>query len=390
MDQSLLARLDPELLEALADMVAKRLRNPSIGLLTIGTLTRAADGTTKASDVQLETDQDREQLDRILRGEAPPPAGTKLIKAAVDLESQIAVFLGERKRTPETFRQNESTLRRYLACAEKAGFPADSRQALAAFKNEMKANGLKPRTINLNLSRIGAFIGWANAHGLADSNPVSRAVKMAPDADTVEVIEPYSRAEVQAFIDRLCLDPSDGHFEARHWYIALLVASGARANEVASLRCVDVQTEGNIVYIDIGKEGNRQVKNKSSVRRVPVIDALAEPLLDHAAGLVADGHDLLFPFWAARRPGGSAGHWARGWLDGGIHRIRHSVATELRDAGVIETVAAEVLGHTLGSSLSFGLYAGRSPLATLKDALEKSVGTAYRWPNVPGNAEEPR
>ena len=108
--RDLLSQLDPDLLEALADMVAKRLPNPSIGLLTIQTLTRSADGTTKVSGVELETEQDREQLEKIIQGVAAPPVGTKVLKAAVDLEAQVSVFLGERKRTPDGRQDSQAPL----------------------------------------------------------------------------------------------------------------------------------------------------------------------------------------------------------------------------------------------------------------------------------------
>jgi integrase len=256
---------------------------------------------------------------------------------------------------------------------------------LAAFKAELKANKLKARSVNLNLSRVGAFLSWAEAHGMVDANPMSKAIRASVDEDDIEVIEPYTRAEIQSFIDRLQLDLNDPHFEARHWIVALLSVTGGRLNEIASLRTVDVQLDAGVTYIDIGREGGRQTKNKSSNRRVPIIKALAEPLMEYAAGLVAANEERLFPMWAGRRPGMSAGHWLRGWLAGKVHRIRHSVATELRDAGIQETLAAEVLGHTTGTTLSYGLYSGRSPLPTLLDVLERSVGTAYRWPNLGAN-----
>jgi integrase len=328
-----------------------------------------------------------------MRGDAAPPPGTKILKPAVDLEAMIPAYLGEKKRGIEAQQQITSTLQRFLACAEKAGLPADSRQASAAFKAELRAKGLKPQSVNFNLGKVSAFLKWCVAHGYCDSNPAG-ALKMPADDDAVEKLEPYSRAEVQGFLDRLCLDPTGPHFEPRHWYLALLIATGARSNEIASLRLVDVQrTPAGIVYVDIAKDGNRKVKNKMSIRQTPIIDALAEPLFEHVAGMVAAGEQLLFPFWTAARPGHSAGHWARPWLGGKVHRLRHSVATGLRDSGVVETVAAECLGHSKGTTMSFGLYAGRSPLATLKDALEKAA-TLYRWPvaagqNVPANIGEP-
>jgi hypothetical protein len=57
-----------------------------------------------------------------------------------------------------------------------------------------------------------------------------------------------------------------------------------------------------------------------------------------------------------------------------FHSIRKLVATQLEQAGVAESTAADLLGHDRrGATMSFGLYSGGSSMEQKRAAIEKLV-----------------
>lgn len=53
-----------------------------------------------------------------------------------------------------------------------------------------------------------------------------------------------------------------------------------------------------------------------------------------------------------------------------FHSIRKTVATSLKDAGVLEAVAADIIGHD-HETMTYGLYTGTSSVGVMSEALEK-------------------
>jgi integrase len=53
-----------------------------------------------------------------------------------------------------------------------------------------------------------------------------------------------------------------------------------------------------------------------------------------------------------------------------FHSIRKTVATMLENAGVIENVAADIIGHDK-PTMTYGLYSGGNSLKVKREAIEK-------------------
>ena len=70
-----------------------------------------------------------------------------------------------------------------------------------------------------------------------------------------------------------------------------------------------------------------------------------------------------------------SGAWYRQWrrklgIPKDFHGLRHTWETALRDAGVSETLAAELAGHAKGETQSFSRYAKTGHLENLREAIE--------------------
>jgi integrase len=71
-----------------------------------------------------------------------------------------------------------------------------------------------------------------------------------------------------------------------------------------------------------------------------------------------------------------SGAWYRQWrrklgIPKDFHGLRHTWETALRDAGVSETLAAELAGHAKGETQSFSRYAKTGHLENLREAIDK-------------------
>ena len=53
-----------------------------------------------------------------------------------------------------------------------------------------------------------------------------------------------------------------------------------------------------------------------------------------------------------------------------FHSVRKTVATRLEQAGVLENVASDILGHEKTATLSYGLYSSGTSFEQMRSAIE--------------------
>jgi integrase len=169
-------------------------------------------------------------------------------------------------------------------------------------------------------------------------------------------------------------------------WVALIAAyTGARLEEIAQLAAKDIREQqangATITVIDIHNGGNNLLKNKASARLIPVHSELVRAgLLDYVKALPKGGP--LFPGLVRRESkGGKIGARlgelfrkrliALGLKREGLcfHSFRHLVAGKLEQAGVAQTDAARVLGHSI-EGMSYGVYSTGPGLKRLAAVVE--------------------
>ncbi|MCS5707939.1 site-specific integrase [Candidatus Berkiella cookevillensis] len=164
-----------------------------------------------------------------------------------------------------------------------------------------------------------------------------------------------------------------------HYWIPLLgLYTGCRLNELCSLTKNDVVQEGDIWYISINEAGEKRVKNKSSIRKVPLHSKLAElGFIEFAKS----SHGRLFP--ELKKVKDNYSHYATKWFcrtyikKCGIddtrkvyHSFRHTVAQRLTNSNVPREIVGAILGHH-DASQTTGRYGDGFSLQILKEAIEK-------------------
>lgn len=162
---------------------------------------------------------------------------------------------------------------------------------------------------------------------------------------------------------------------AAYWVTLLCLYSGARESELCQLRVSDVQRQGESLYILIkpssGADGDAKTETKTeqSKRRLPVHPKILElGFADYWEETRAQGHSALFPD-IRRKDGRPAGEdfcaWfnkkytvgqgvKKRWQD--FHALRHTASSRLTDAGVSDSVANYITGHTGAGRGAAGIY----------------------------------
>ena len=154
----------------------------------------------------------------------------------------------------------------------------------------------------------------------------------------------------------------DVYYDSLYWVLPIIWYSGMRREEACKLQVTDIAySDDDIWYFDIDVTEAGRVKNASSRRWIPVADELRRLGFVDFVGAMRDARQkLLFPELASETRDMGDSYYRLGWMkilanleekpdDLTIHGIRHTVADELKAAGVDHEVRADLLGHTLES-----------------------------------------
>jgi integrase len=189
----------------------------------------------------------------------------------------------------------------------------------------------------------------------------------------------FTRAELQTIFSARWFEVGHGQltnagtyreFLPLYFWLPLLgLFTGARINELSQLGLDDMRiSDGGVWFIDLtedGDDGNKKLKNDSSVRTIPIHPTLiALGLVEWRHRLEREGFTRLFPELkhdVVKGYSKAAVKWfsqylARfGWPRNGrkvFHSFRHTLASEcLNVLGLSEAVTAQISGHARSQSV---------------------------------------
>lgn len=176
--------------------------------------------------------------------------------------------------------------------------------------------------------------------------------------------------------------------EAGFWMPLIALYSGARINEIGQLLTTDVSHEAGTLCFFFTTGGDKKLKTKSSIRRIPVHPALIALGFADYCKSIPQGR--LFPLLAM----GKNGHLTTAiskrlnklikstgvvGLRKSFHSFRHGFKDAARAAGVSREVHDALTGHSDGSAGN--TYGGDFyPLAPLVDAMSRIT---FDLPRIP-------
>ncbi|EOH6330807.1 TPA: tyrosine-type recombinase/integrase [Citrobacter koseri] len=154
-------------------------------------------------------------------------------------------------------------------------------------------------------------------------------------------------------------------YEDLKWLLAILWNTGMRIGEAIQLRPEDFRIVDGIKCISINTEDGKQVKNETSIRDIPISEALLQmgiwdtkPRLGWTKNNAA-GSRIAFAF---KQIG----------IEHSSHDFRYSLSNRLRDCDVADSVRYSILGHAHKTTTD-RVYKTRQPLKQMLLALNKAT-----------------
>lgn len=334
----------------------------------------------------------RDYFDRYLK-EAMPQLGQAGKKDKRAAARQFVECAGERPVTAYT-KSDMTTFKRALQQAPKNVdklFPGVPLPKAIALNREQGHPLLRTASIRNKLSTMSAFGEWLEAN--VDGVDAMSFKTTLPKKTDSQRMHPYSDDEVRAILnapaftgcasEKNQLAQGDHRIrDWRYWLVMIAAYSGARLNEIAQLRVVDIVREDGVLAFNFTDAGDGQsLKTTTSRRLVPVHPTLLElGLIRFRDRAAAAGHDVLFdaiPVDIDGRRSSQAGKWFRKFLArhdigkgenglGAMHRWRHTVTRRLRESGFKDHEIARILGHEVNAAQMTAHYGeGEQVLMTL-------------------------
>ena len=240
------------------------------------------------------------------------------------------------------------------------------RQAGKFISDYLVKSARATKTINRIISSLSSFWSWMFRRGIARDN-VWRGQSLK--VDRKRTLRAYTEDELV----RLLSGTPTGKLSRAVLpdLIRLGLFTGARINEICSLTVADVQNDAFMI---------RDGKTEAATRAIPIHPAITSIVERRITGKSATTY--LFNELTPGGPGGkmswnvtkrfTAYRRSVGCPDGetNFHSLRRTFATALEQAGVMQNVAEELLGHKK-QGMSFGLYSEGVGFDPLRDAVER-------------------
>lgn len=207
-------------------------------------------------------------------------------------------------------------------------------------------------TIKGKLQETSTFFKYLMKNRVVQMNPFE-GLKVGAVNQEANPRKPLSDEQLRQFFDLKWFKTAKPKKNYQYWIPLLLRFSGCRVNEVAQLIKSDIKLiEGIWCLVIRDEKPSHRLKSKYSNRVVPIADALLQlGFLEFVNSM----EDRLFPELPMSRGSysDSVSKWAGYWTNklsfkrgSDLHSLRHNFTNELKQAGVREELASELVGHS--------------------------------------------
>lgn len=313
---------------------------------------------------------------------------------AVMLGTLLDKWATERKPHGKTIEMTNRTIQRFIEHVGSIAIQNITRKDVVKFKDKLLEMGQSPININKQLIVINTLLNYARDNALIDTNcasgvSVKISVREKPRTafDTNALNAIFSSP---VFIENS--RPAGGAGEAAYWLPLLALFTGARLEELGQLNPSDVYRESYldegaseqtswVIRIKNSKADGQEVKNLSSVRRVPIHPELEKLGFIDYVDTVRD-HKRIFNQLVADRFGTETAQFSKWFgrylrLQCGVetkrmtfHSFRHTFKDLCRVAEIPTEVHHALTGHISGNvGDSYG--ADSYPLRALTNAIAR-------------------
>ena len=311
------------------------------------------------------------QFDPVDRHEPVPVPICITDDTKATFQSLYDAFKAERggDLSANTLKNWESCTKTIAGHLKDADMAKHSRATFVGLRDALLADGRKPSSVNKIMTHASSVVGWAVATGLIERDYSKKLlIAKGSESDRIAFIKDHLKALRDWAVSSLGED-----WKAS--VIALGVATGARIGEIHQLTGSDIYKANGHWVMDINDKDGKTLKNSFSRRTVPLLGIPEDHLerLSQTQGRLfsqsKSGFDQLTNQIIRDLLGTNTGEGLS------FHSLRHSMASDLKAAGVSVGIAQAILGHSSGT-LAFDLYGGNAAasMALMTDALRLARG----------------
>lgn len=218
-------------------------------------------------------------------------------------------------------------------------------------------------TANKHIKKMRAYLKYLSDKHITNQN-FSESLTMYPTESALTQRNHLDSDEIKVLIAKA------GEY---HYFLEIIVKifaySGMRLSELfkCELKEEEIKGKGNIKYFDLTNTEIR-LKTTTSHRKIPLHSELHfltknqfQELQNQykTSDFISKKVNELINEYISEEPTKV------------LYSLRHSFATYLKQKGIEESIVAELMGHSRGTTLSYTRYAGAFPLITLKEYIDK-------------------
>ena len=236
-------------------------------------------------------------------------------------------------------------------------------------KNNPKEVIAKTR-VNAHLTTISSLFKYLLVSDYVSKNICEDIKLKIKDGDEI-IRKPYLDSDIVKITD--FLNTIGGQYKYDIYNIVKVAQySGLRVNEIIQLKKKDIKLMHDILVFDINSDDGKKLKNKYSIRLVPIHSNIQSIIEDIIKPLKANDNIFKIQTKSFSMRYGKYNKKLGFGKDKVFHSYRHSFTNKLKQQLVEPTVIDELTGHSHSkSSMSLDRYANKYSLDILKDAVEK-------------------
>lgn len=256
---------------------------------------------------------------------------------------------------------------------------------------------IKPTTINRKyIANLSQFFGYLEERGDIEKNWLEKR-NIKGNKKHVSTYRPFDKNELEKLFSHPIFSKKNivikkNEYNNRvpyfkFWLPILGLYSGARENELAQLRVIDIDLTYEIPYINITTSDETDTKNLSSIRKVPIHPMLINlGFARYKIWLEDSNEKYLFPELVGRYDKGSAvSKWFLRFIKANcnlknnipntqlvFHSFRNNFCDEYKQKGIEVHIAGETMGHKT-QGMTYGIYGSVLKLKPLHEYMTKFV-----------------
>jgi integrase len=273
--------------------------------------------------------------------------------------------------TGSTLKNLKASCRTISGLLGELDLKTHTRAHMLALRESLK-EGRKVSTVNKILTHLSTVMSWAEANAYIDK-AFDKKLQILKGAESGR--KEFSPAQVAALMDYANKLPAD---DWKRWALSLGVVSGARIGEIYQLTSKDIVEVQGFLVMDINTNDEKTIKNKFSIRKVPLVAAYGLDLealkafAEAASGELFTRSSSGFEQMLNQLIRDVLGTKTNTGLS--FHSLRHHLSGALKASEAPLGISQEITGHSSGS-ITYDLYgaAGVVKISRMAEVLKTAL-----------------